>query len=280
MTLLRFENLLTREALNITYFLSITAWSVALILLIIRFFIPWLNQLTTYGKLSSFKTPSKHDVLAKFFVPHEWVFTSCYIVGTAITLPIIAFVAKTVSISSHTAVLWILLLYQIHLARRLYECFFIHKFSHRMTHPLNFLMAIAYYIFAPISLATDVELTFGRESLNSLYLLMGLGIFAYGNYMQHACHKILASLRKAPSDNEYKIPNESWFKTLTTPHYFAEILIYVSFIVITSGKCITLWLILAFAFVNLADSATKTHLWYKSKIGISSAKNIIIPWIY
>jgi len=134
-----------------------------------------------------------------------------------------------------------------------------------------------------VALATDVEVTFGREIPSPLSLTVGIGIFVYGNYMQHECHKILASLRTAPSDNEYRIPNERWFKTLTTPHYFAEILIYTSFIVITSGRCITLWLVLAFAFVNLADSATKTHRWYKSRVDDKTkyyARNIIIPWIY
>ncbi len=79
---------------------------------------------------------------------------------------------------------------------------------------------------------------------------------------QHQCHKILANLRQDNNNNNKKknnddqdnnnnkkrtqsahfgIPEGDWFCFVSSPHYLAEMLIYVSFILMTAGANVSLW---------------------------------------
>ena len=73
------------------------------------------------------------------------------------------------------------------------------------------------------------------------------------SYMQHSAHKSLAQLRNKKihsksttnkNDNntrQYFIPMGGWFNYISCPHYFAEIIIYLSLVIFTSGKNISVW---------------------------------------
>jgi hypothetical protein len=131
----------------------------------------------------------------------------------------------------------------------------------------------------------------------------GCCLFFFASWHQHVCHRILARLRTtsarssssssasthvdahgatrrhAPShelpqkkarlvsapgqEGRYGLPTGDWFEYVSSPHYLAEILIYVAFVMITGGRVVCLWLILAFVVANLTRSALQTHRWYQ-----------------
>jgi 3-oxo-5-alpha-steroid 4-dehydrogenase 3 len=64
-------------------------------------------------------------------------------------------------------------------------------------------------------------------------------------------------------EGRYGLPTGDWFEYVSSPHYLAEILIYVAFVMITGGRVVCLWLILAFVVANLTRSALQTHRWYQ-----------------
>jgi 3-oxo-5-alpha-steroid 4-dehydrogenase 3 len=101
---------------------------------------------------------------------------------------------------------------------------------------------------------------------------------------QYRCHVILAMLRP-PSNTArtrvYKIPYGDWFEYVSSPHYFAEILIYLSFVASQKGENVYLWLMLVFVVQNLSLGATVTQNWYHDKFKEYSKKRFrIIPFIF
>lgn len=111
----------------------------------------------------------------------------------------------------------------------------------------------------------------------------GVLLFLWASYHQYKCHNILASLTSWTSKNKkiYKIPYGDWFNYVSSPHYLAEILIYIALLMTMNGHC-TLWsLTLTFVVGNLTISAHTTHEWYKQKFeDYPSKRYIIYPYIF
>ena len=114
----------------------------------------------------------------------------------------------------------------------------------------------------------------------------GTAIFFWASWHQYKCHVILAKLR-TPSDSQhsgvkaYKIPHGDWFKFVSSPHYFAEILIYTSFNIIQGGRNSYIWLMLVFVVLNLCLGATVTQHWYQHKFDdYPTSRHRIIPFVY
>jgi hypothetical protein len=77
--------------------------------------------------------------------------------------------------------------------------------------------------------------------------ILGIVIFLIFSFLQFKHHIILTNLRKTKEkiddnnqDNEgkkfYAIPHGLIFNYCGSPHYFCEIIIYLSFIIITKGE--------------------------------------------
>ena len=80
--------------------------------------------------------------------------------------------------------------------------------------------------------------------------------------------------------NKYSIPSEYWFELVTCPHYFAEIMVYISFAVIMLGHNLQWWAIMAMVFTNLIMNAIFTHSWYLEKFpDYPKGRKAIIPFI-
>ena len=134
-------------------------------------------------------------------------------------------------------------------------------------------------------------------------VLLGMGLFVYASYQQHQAHRILANLRQSPaidkasSENvslhldrknnvrlsSYSIPYGSWFQYVASPHYFAEILIYTSFLIMDFHQ-ITRWCVWAWVVVNLAITARQTWYWYEGWVGKEKwnkfRRAILIPSVW
>ncbi len=106
------------------------------------------------------------------------------------------------------------------------------------------------------------------------WLLAGLGpqqwlclaLFLFGNVMQFQSHRALASLRKgkAPGGGKYSVPQGTWFRYCSNPHYLAEILLYTGFITLSTGWDQDTCLLMTMVVMNLGLSAGMTHQWYKA----------------
>ncbi|KAK6234236.1 hypothetical protein QUC31_006642 [Theobroma cacao] len=202
---------------------------------------------------------------------------------------------------------FLLLLMEIHVLRRLYETLFVFNYSSsaRM-HVVGYFTGICYYIAAPLSLSTfcaaDQVAEFNVEGQEMVSITgfdlrgyvkpitslgwcqwAGAAIFAWGWLHQCSCHAILGSLRTHRSDQtvEYVIPRGDWFNIVSSPHYLAEMVIYVGLLVASGGTDLTIWLLLGFVVANLAFAAADTHRWYLHKFeDYPPDRWAILPFVY
>lgn len=63
----------------------------------------------------------------------------------------------------------------------------------------------------------------------------------------------------------HKVPQGGWFELVSCPHYFAELLIYVSLSLVFRGFSLTWWLVVVYVFFNQALAAQLCHDLYISK---------------
>ncbi|KAI7904611.1 3-oxo-5-alpha-steroid 4-dehydrogenase-domain-containing protein [Cokeromyces recurvatus] len=173
--------------------------------------------------------------------------------------------------------IWIgLVMMTCHLIRRVYESFWIERPSKTATmHLSHYFIGVGFYGgmvlgtwlegAAQLGLWGEEDSRRGRDeqkqSLHVLTLLIAFGLFLYASYHQSRCHKILASLRK--QDREvYSIPRGDWFEFIVAPHYFADILIYLSLNILYHFQNYIFICGLIWTIVNLSITANETQSWY------------------
>ncbi|CAG8557433.1 8687_t:CDS:2 [Paraglomus brasilianum] len=183
----------------------------------------------------------------------------------------------------------------IQVSRRGYECFFVEKPSKdaRM-HIGHYLVGITFYLVTGLAVCIEGFGNLGVFDINASPLVFPLinslvkpkivfsaVLFLIASYHQHKLHKILASLR-GPNSPKYSVTKGDWYDHISSAHYFAEILIYLSFVVLNSGGNITLWLAFLWTIVGLGVTARENEQWGKEKFKEDWPRNryIIIPWIY
>ncbi|PKI54772.1 hypothetical protein CRG98_024874 [Punica granatum] len=225
---------------------------------------------------------------------------------------------RTASASlKHTYTVWnsvfLLLLMEIQVLRRLYETIYVFYYSpSARMHIFGYLAGLCFYTAAPLSLccnfAVDVykfsasqvsefiirgknqmpPFEVGFWEITSPFLKLrwrqwiGAAILLWGWIHQHRCHAILGSLRKRPGQSdEYVIPRGDWFEIVSCPHYLAEIVIYAGLLVASGGIDLTIWLLFGFVVANLVFAAVETHRWYHRKFdNYPRNRYAVIPLIY
>lgn len=190
-----------------------------------------------------------------------------------------------------------LLLLLVQCCRRLFECLFISVFTGKI-HLSHYLVGLFYYVLDATALAVPllgeekidkdwctlcIQLPSGLENFSCIQCL-GLVIFLWASWHQWNCHVILAKLRHSASGKkvkEYRIPYGDWFDHVSSPHYLAEIIVYIAFFLIQKGRNIYVGMILLFTVQNLSLGATVTHNWYKNKFKeYPQNRNKIFPFVY
>lgn len=79
----------------------------------------------------------------------------------------------------------------------------------------------------------------------------------------------------------YLIPKGDWFEYISSAHYFAEILIYFSFVILTKGMNLTIWLVLIWTIIGLGIMARENEFWGRERFGKKWPKRwIIIPFVH
>ena len=118
----------------------------------------------------------------------------------------------------------------------------------------------------------------------SWYQWLAIAMFLWASLHQWRCHNILAKLRHSPSMEArkvYRIPYGDWFEFVSSPHYLAEIMIYISLFLLQKAKNIYIGLILLLTVENLSLGATVTHDWYKKKFKeYPQSRYRIVPLLY
>ncbi|KAI9005521.1 3-oxo-5-alpha-steroid 4-dehydrogenase-domain-containing protein [Phycomyces nitens] len=186
-----------------------------------------------------------------------------------------------------------LVIMTLHLSRRLYESLVIERPSaNARMHFSHYLAGIGFY--GAMVLGTWLEgaanLGVWQPAKASFALpwttIPSIGLFLYASHHQHTCHKILASLRTPKTKNAYMIPRGDWFEMLVVPHYFADILVYVSLWLLYRGHNWTLTCGLVWTIVNLGVTAGETEQWYQRTFGqryidaFPRSRSLLLPHIY
>ena len=226
-------------------------------------------------------------------VPHRW-FQHFYVVGVCANAWTVSSAAKRARGRAEDAyVVYALVLFQVHLCRRLYESVFVSVYSScaRM-HVAAYVLGLAYYACASRSWASALGGGGGGAVVtpvvphlaSAALAVCGTVLFIIGNVNQHRCHVILANLRRgkrsrdAPSVRSYAIPRGGWFERFSCAHYTAEIVLYVGLLLIvvpshvyitTRGDYVDTFrnirapiLLVCAVVANLAVAARAHHEWY------------------
>ncbi|KAM7482672.1 hypothetical protein LguiB_007255 [Lonicera macranthoides] len=224
---------------------------------------------------------------------------------------------KSRSSTEHMYIVWrslfLLLLMEAQVLRRLFETIYVFKYSpSARMHIFGYLTGLFFYTAAPLSLCCPFAPEMFKFAANWLvefivkgkdrmlvseydiwalviplmrlrwYTWIGAAIFFWGWIHQRRCHAILGSLRENTEQvDDYLIPYGDWFNHVSCPHYLAELVIYGGLVVASGGGDLTIWLLFAFVVANLAFAAAETHRWYLRKFdNYPTNRNAIIPFVY
>ncbi|KAG7228761.1 hypothetical protein INR49_008539 [Caranx melampygus] len=164
------------------------------------------------------------------------------------------------------------LLLWLHSLRRLLECLFVSVFSDGSMHLVQYAFGLGYYIILGLTvLCSDHTLKGSGPLLSQLdwFHVAGLTLFIAASLLQHQSMVLLARLRTGKSGAvqtlAHRVPEGGWFELVSCPHYFAELLIYVSLALIFGGRSQTWWLVVCYVLFNQSLAAQLCHDLYISK---------------
>ncbi|EGC30403.1 hypothetical protein DICPUDRAFT_83663 [Dictyostelium purpureum] len=301
-----FEYIPYEKFVSNAFFLCLLYWIVAFFLYLIRLFDEQgFGKATAYGKLATPANPQnkekekekeKGKESTNFFnkkvIVTKNAWTIFYLTLSVLSAVYLVLLCKIEDNLYNQKILYVLFIIQG--LRRCYETVKIQ--SHRYSEMSLFLFAsgISYYVFLASSIyfetlfkemnGTILEQTNSLEKKNIIKIIISVALFTVNSYEQFQSHKILASLRATDKKDEssttpqYRIPYGRLFNRCSSPHYFCEILIYLSFLLLTYFNYYTLLLCFVFTFVNLFHRASETHDWYITKFReYPKQRKIMIP---
>jgi len=118
---------------------------------------------------------------------------------------------------------------------------------------------------------------YGSQWLSNPRFIIGATFFISGYIINIHSDSILRGLRKK-SETDYKIPHGGFFRFISSPNYFGEILEWTGWAIATwslPGTAFALWTV-----ANLAPRAFANHRWYLKKFSeYPSQRKALIPYI-
>jgi 3-oxo-5-alpha-steroid 4-dehydrogenase 3 / polyprenol reductase len=188
----------------------------------------------------------------------------------------------------------------LHGVRRLYETMFLQNASSARMWIGHYLVGCAFYLVVSITvfiedldrptgtLDTKISLitgtTLGQSFFDSIdrHSLSAAALFITASIWQYNIHSTLASLRLPGARKAtYLAPPSSSlsFQLFLTPHYTAEILIYLALTLQLRNW--TIFSALVWVVTNLSVSAGETRVWARSKFkGNEWGQWNLIPFLY
>ncbi|XP_068134676.1 polyprenol reductase [Hyperolius riggenbachi] len=179
----------------------------------------------------------------------------------------------------------------LHSLGRLAECRYVSVFSSGVINLAQYCLGIGFYIFIGITLLDHPQLDVKTVTISDLasqlhwYHVMGMLVFCWASVHQHRCLVILASLRKNKSGKvvslTHAVPRGDWFEMVSCPHYFAELLIYISVAMMFGFAHTTWWLVVLFVLFNQSGAAVLCHEFYHEKFEDYPAhRKALIPYLF
>jgi 3-oxo-5-alpha-steroid 4-dehydrogenase 3 / polyprenol reductase len=219
---------------------------------------PNLKSIARHGKMNETVLDSIDQL---FFVPKQR-FIDFYIVGIVLS---VSFSVVVVQFTDKLPLL--LILFAVHNARRLWECNNITDYGESSMHIAGYIVGCCHYCFANVTLLTSI-LESDLGSSRSWCQVLAIIIFFCGNILQLQAHYVLFTLKQSmksnlassPQKNHYSIPFGGMFDYCFCPHYFAEILIYFSFVLFSAT--IANIAMLVWVICNLSVVGYNQYCWY------------------
>ena len=154
--------------------------------------------------------------------------------------------------------------------------------------------AIVYYVFQGPSVLVGAPhlLTIQNKKIHltlttltfTTQQILGLALFFTASYLQFDTHQRLAALRTSGKvkKNSHGLPEGGMFKFLSSPHYFAEALIYISFQSLIGWQHIPSLCITFCTILNQLACAAMSHSWYLGTFGKSfpRERRMFVPFVF
>ncbi|XP_069600563.1 polyprenal reductase [Ranitomeya imitator] len=179
----------------------------------------------------------------------------------------------------------------LHSLRRFLECRYVSVFSGGVIHLAQYCLGIGYYLLLGITVLDHAELDYKKVTVPGLvlqlrwYHIFGCLLYIWASLHQNRCHMILAGLRKDKSGKvvtmQHVMPSGDWFDSVSCPHYFAELLIYISVAFLFGLTHLTWWLQVLFVLFNQSLAAILCHEFYLQKFDSYPAnRKAFIPFVF
>ena len=206
-----------------------------------------------------------------------------------------------------------LILLWVHLWRRYYECLTVHEWRDgSKMHLAGYLLGMVYYLILPFVFITlpNGQVSKGNSQLN--YYSGIFGMICIWSQLQQFRHHSMLAIQRAHSSGKmlYILPHGCWFEYVSCPHYLAEILVYLSIVLIVRNRSgivsgplsdMLVWespitelvkifkvveqfkpeSLLVWIIVNLCISARSSHRWYLKRFkDYPQNRSAIIPFLF
>ncbi len=120
--------------------------------------------------------------------------------------------------------------------------------------------------------------SYGSGWLSDPRFLLGVALFGAGYAVNLHSDAVLRGLRR-PGESGYKIPQGGFFRWVSSPNYFGEVVEWCGWALATwsaAGLAFAL-----FSFANLAPRAVSNHRWYREQFpDYPAERRAIIPGLW
>ncbi|KAM7113131.1 polyprenal reductase isoform 3-T3 [Ciconia maguari] len=150
--------------------------------------------------------------------------------------------------NEHFSALLVLLLLWLHSCRRLAECLWTSVFSNGVIHIVQYCFGLGYYIAVGSTVLCQVPTNVRNGKVISL---------------------------------SHSVPLGDWFERVSCPHYFAELLIYVSMAIMLGFHNVTWWCVVMYVLFNQALAAVLSHEFYQKNFSsYPKHRKAFIPFVF
>lgn len=180
---------------------------------------------------------------------------------------IACFIIQSPSFITHFDIVHMLV--TIHFVKRVLEVLFVHIYKSKTD------LETTISIMATYTITTVLDLLIVRRipenAFSAKLTNYGIALIIIGELTSCYHHVLLRNMRSSRKSNQkgYILPRGGLFKYSIAPHYLAEQLVFLGFILL-SQNIVTL-ILKMFPFIYLSDRARKTRVWYN--INLSDKQN-------
>ncbi|GAB9474078.1 putative 3-oxo-5-alpha-steroid 4-dehydrogenase/steroid 5-alpha-reductase [Globisporangium polare] len=166
-------------------------------------------------------------------------------------------------------------LFAFHTTRRFVESLLITEFGDSTMHISAFLLGCIHYVGVAPSVLSDPDASAQHEE--SLWrraiISTGTVLFVVASYHQSLCNLLIARLKKR-NRLQHVIPHGDWFDSVRCPLYAAEVLLYLSFVLVVGGANVSMYFIFVWVLLNQTVSAKFNSDWYDRKFRSDERENL------